>query len=248
MNDLLRSFHTTKIPMVEIFQSVSGEGVSAGEIVTFVRVAGCDLRCTWCDTKYSFKESGGGVEQMIPETVIERLRDFGSNEIICTGGEPLEHNKSKRYLPLYLQSEGFKVRIETSGGSDLYTKGELEYFKLKELLRPVYTMDIKCPASGMQAHNNYNNFNLLDERDELKFVVADDADLAFAVDVIDCYKLLLAAKEITINFSPVFESMTPQYLVDFLKRKTAYFGKEKLKTRLSLQLHKFIWPPHLRGV
>lgn len=93
MNRLLAKFHDTKIPMVEIFHSISGEGVSAGNLTTFVRAAGCDLRCTWCDTKYSFKETGHDVPMMQPQEIMNQVALFGCSEVICTGGEPLEIEK-----------------------------------------------------------------------------------------------------------------------------------------------------------
>ena len=248
MPDLVNNFLSTKIPMVEIFHSISGEGVSAGNIVTFVRVAGCDLRCTWCDTKYSFKTRGHNVPQMLPEEILAQVKKIGTREIICTGGEPLEHDTFKRYLPAYLQANGFKVRIETSGGSLLYNKEELDVFNLSIERRPQYTMDIKCPASKMEQHNKYENLQHLDKRDELKFVVASDEDLTFSMKVIKDHVLKFSKSQITLNFSPVFEAMEPAYLAGFLKQNSAYFESKKLLARLSLQLHKFIWPPHQRGV
>ncbi len=249
MNNLLNEFSLTRIPIVEIFHSISGEGISAGDVVTFVRVAGCDLRCTWCDTKYSFKENGTGISQLLPEEIAIKLSEIGTLEIICTGGEPLEQNKSKRYLPAYLQSKGFNVRIETSGGSDLYSEIELDFFNLDKTNRPVYTMDIKCPGSGMSEKNNFENIGLLDRRDELKFVVADEEDLDYAMNKIQEFRNELSEKRIMLNFSPVFESMESLTACwEFLKEKTPYFQEKKLLARLSLQIHKFIWPPHQRGV
>jgi 7-carboxy-7-deazaguanine synthase len=90
-------FENTQIPIVEIFHSVSGEGISAGKIVVFVRVAGCNLRCSWCDTKYSFPESGDSVTMMLPSEIVAKIDSFGSKEIICTGGEPLEEGKRNGY-------------------------------------------------------------------------------------------------------------------------------------------------------
>lgn len=248
MDSFSEKFYSTEIPIVEIFKSVSGEGISAGNIVTFIRVAGCDLRCTWCDTKYSFKESGKDIDRLLPIDIYNKLIHIETKEIICTGGEPLEHGKTKRYLPAYLHSKGFKVRIETSGGSNLYTLDELSFFNLCNENRPVYTMDIKCPGSGMSERNNFKNLDLLNERDELKFVVADDNDLEYALDLINLHKNHLSERKIFLNFSPVFDSMEAVYLVDFLKKNSSYFEKNNLRVRLSLQIHKFIWPPHQRGV
>ncbi len=248
MTEILARFKDTQIPMVEIFHSISGEGVSTGNLTSFVRVAGCDLRCTWCDTKYSFKESGYDVPMMLPEEIKEKVALFGCSEVICTGGEPLEAEKTKRYLPAYLQQSGYRVRIETSGGSPLYTTEELSFFNLTEFTRPVYTMDIKCPTSGMERHNIFANIERLDHRDELKFVVANEPDLDYAMEVIAKYQWHLSNCQVTLNFSPVFKAMELPWLVEFLKQHNRFFEEKRLKVRLSLQIHKFIWPPHQRGV
>lgn len=241
-------FSGLKIPIVEIFQSISGEGVSAGNVVTFVRVAGCDLRCAWCDTKYSFKESGDGVEMLTADEIADRLEHIGSQEVICTGGEPLEEGKLKRYLPAFIQGRGFSVRIETSGGSALYSQEELDVFKLSKESRPVYTMDVKCPASGMESYNRPQNLMGLDKRDELKFVVANNDDLNYVFNYIQANKVHLKSNQIVLNYSPVFESISADYLVEYLKEKARFFQQEGLFARLSLQIHKYIWPPHQRGV
>jgi 7-carboxy-7-deazaguanine synthase len=243
-----KNFHKQSIPMVEIFQSISGEGASTGNIVSFVRVAGCDLRCTWCDTKYSFKTEGEEVLKMLPNEILSEIGQLGNKEIICTGGEPLEPGLNKRLIPAFLQSKGYKVRIETSGGSPLYSTGELAIFDLDSSIRPVYTMDVKCPASRMEKHNRFENFRLLDNRDELKFVVADEVDLDYSLSVIEEYRELLSQNEVLLNFSPVFEALEPKALVDWILERNSWFEKNKLKVRLSLQTHKYIWAPHQRGV
>jgi 7-carboxy-7-deazaguanine synthase len=241
------SFELSHIPIVEIFQSISGEGISAGNIVTFVRVAGCNLRCTWCDTKYSFNETAESILNLLPSEILEEINKFGSDEIICTGGEPLEEGKTKRLLPLYLSQKGLKVRIETSGASNLYAAEEFAMFPGSELAL-TYCMDVKCPGSGMVYNNNLKNITKLKKGDELKFVVKDQTDLKFCHDVIDAYKKHLASNTIAINFSPVFDAIEPVEIVDFLKSKTAYFKENNLWARLSLQLHKYVWAPFTRGV
>ena len=240
-------FEKIPIPIIEIFQSISGEGISAGNLVSFVRVAGCDLRCSWCDTKYSFPLKGPGVTDMLPEEIVETLYKVGTNEIICTGGEPLEENMPKRYLPAYLASYDFTVRIETSGGSPLYSDDELNGFDI-ERDEIIYCIDIKCPGSGMHDRNRFENISKLQEEDELKFVVADQTDLKYALEVIDQYKDHLSANDIALNFSPVFDAIDPVEIVDFLKANNLYFEENELWPRLSMQLHKLVWSPHQRGV
>lgn len=240
-------FEKTPIPVIEIFQSISGEGISAGNLVSFVRTGGCDLRCTWCDTKYSFVESGTEVRMMLPEEIEKELLQLGCSDIICTGGEPLEQGKVKRLLPAWLSSVGFTVHIETSGASALYSKAELKTFDI-ERNEISYCMDIKCPGSVMSDKNLYTNIPLLNGDDEIKFVVSNREDMDFAMKIIDKYKVHLSEEYIALNFSPVFDALKPVEVVDFLKENRSYFEEHELWARLSLQIHKFVWPPHKRGV
>jgi 7-carboxy-7-deazaguanine synthase len=242
-----KEFENTRIPIIEIFQSISGEGISAGNIVTFIRVAGCNIRCSWCDTKYSFVESGNGVEDLLPSEILDKVRSFGSSKIICTGGEPLVEGRPKRMLPAWLAANNLKIRIETSGASLLYSMDELQLFGItkKEI---DYCMDIKCPGSGMANQNILNNITNLTQGDELKFVVKDQNDIHYAFKIIDEYKFHLSSNGIALNFSPVFGEIEATEIVEFLKLKNSYFINHNLWPRLSLQLHKYVWDPHERGV
>lgn len=243
----IKEFEKQRIPIVELFQSISGEGISAGNLVSFVRVAGCDLRCSWCDTKYSFPETGKGVQQLLPDEIVKQLYEMGGSEVICTGGEPLEEGKLKRYLPAYLASNDFSVRIETSGCSRLYSNKELDQFNISRE-EIIYCIDIKCPGSGMSDRNIFENILQLAEEDEIKFVVSDQKDLDYALEIISKYKDHISDQQIALNFSPVFGEMNPIEIVSFLKENNTFFEENDLWTRLNLQLHKFIWPPHQRGV
>ncbi len=242
----LEQFLETKIPIVEIFCSVSGEGITQGQLVTFVRTAGCNLRCSYCDTTYSYNESGKDIELLTPEEILIRVKALGCREIICTGGEPLEEGKPKRFVPYYLASKGFNVRIETNGscrlgdGSPLFEKQEAPVF---------YVLDVKCPSSGMSQYNIFEeNFNKLRPGDELKFVMADEEDIRYALDVIDRYKKIFSEKQVVINFSSVFGKLPPEKIVKVMIEKNSYFMDNGIKVRLSLQIHKFIWKPETRGV
>ncbi|WP_408954434.1 radical SAM protein [Natroniella sp. ANB-PHB2] len=246
----IEEFRETKIPVVEIFNSISGEGISAGEVVTFVRVAGCNLRCSYCDTEYSYERNGEDVSWMLPEEIVEQVSEFGSQKVICTGGEPLEVKYPKRYLPLYLAVKGFAVRIETNGSCPLYNNQEFRSFLTDSLLAQInYTVDVKCPSSGMFEYDLLGeNVERLDSKDELKFVVGSQEDIEYAEDIIDNYKEILAAEGVVVNFSPVSGELPPAYLVDYLTAKEEYFNNNGLKVRLSLQIHKIIWPEETRGV
>lgn len=243
-------FEQIKIPVVEIFSSISGEGISSGEVVSFVRVAGCNLRCHYCDTQYSYDEIGEGKCYLTPEEIVKELHKLGCEKIICTGGEPLELGKVKRLLPLYLAVQGFDVRIETNGASPLYTTDEIAQLGVdSDELMVHYTMDVKTPSSGMADHNIIqDNFNKLKKGDEVKFVVGSEEDIAFAMDVIHSQMESLAQNEVILNFSPVFGQMEPARLVEVIKNQNRFFQNYQLQVRLSLQIHKYIWPPEARGV
>ena len=245
----LEEFKNCRIPIVEIFTSISGEGISAGEVFTFIRTAGCNLRCSFCDTTYSYDEKGSQNEFLYPEEILERLKIMGAFKLLCTGGEPLETEKAKRYLPLYLAAKGFDVRIETNGSCPVYSKEEFLSFTDKEILRLHYVLDVKCPGSLMSQYNIFEeNFSNLSIGDEIKFVVANQKDLDYAITVIAKYKAVFSSNEVAINFSPVFNSIETKDIVAMLVEKNSYFMGEGLKVRLSLQIHKVIWPPEMRGV
>jgi 7-carboxy-7-deazaguanine synthase len=152
-------------------------------------------------------------------------------------------------LPLYLASKGFYVRIETNGSCPVYSKEEFSIFTDGENLKVHYVLDVKCPGSGMSLHNILEeNFSKLHLGDEIKFVVSNQEDIEFALDVLDKYKNIFSAKEVVINFSPVFKSIDTKDIVEMLVKKNSYFTDQSLRVRLSLQIHKVIWPPDMRGV
>jgi 7-carboxy-7-deazaguanine synthase len=245
----LKQFEECKIPVVEIFTSISGEGISAGEVFTFIRVAGCNLRCGYCDTTYSYDEKSVENEFITADEIVKRLKETGALKLLCTGGEPLETQKEKRYLPLYLASRGFDVRIETNGSCPVYSKEEIAIFTNGEVLKLHYVLDVKCPGSGMQEHNIFEeNFSKLHLGDEIKFVVASQMDIDFSLAVLDKYKNILSVNDVVINFSPVFKLIETKDIVEMLVKKNTYFIEQGLKVRLSLQIHKVIWPPQMRGV
>ena len=246
----LKEFKENKLTIVEIFNSISGEGISAGELVTFVRVAGCNLRCSYCDSTYSYRDSDEQHRRLSPEVILKRVKNFASKKIICTGGEPLEKNKVKRYLPLYLIAQGFKVRIESNGSVPVYSQEEFNAFGGAELRKDLaYTLDVKSPSSAMAEQNIYReNFTKLGINDELKFVVANKNDFEHALKVLEKYQNILATNKVTINFSPVFNQIEAKKLVKLLKSRQAFFVDKQLKLRLSLQIHKMIWDAEQKGV
>ncbi len=235
---------------MEIFNSISGEGISTGILTSFVRVASCNLRCSYCDTVYSYAVDAENIRWMTPAEIADELRAMDCRHVICTGGEPLEHGKAKRMLPMYLASEGFEVRIETNGSCLVYSDEELEAYGGNKLRANLwYTLDVKCPGSDMAHFDKLaDNVNRLAEGDEIKFVVGDDDDFDYAMQLIERHDKLLSEREVVLCFSPVFGRMEPHKLVDLMKAQGKCFMESALKVRFSLQVHKVIWPADAMGV
>jgi 7-carboxy-7-deazaguanine synthase len=222
-----------KIPMVEIFETVEGEGTRAGFPTVFVRLFGCNLRCSWCDTKYSYPPEQAGEVMTIGE-IIKEVQKYSSRYICLTGGEPLLYGEhSLALIQALLEIESLKdIHIETNGAIELgYYMERIDSSKVR------YIMDFKLPGSGEMERMLYSNFALLRAEDELKFVIANKADFATAVQVLE--QNPTAALPL---FSPVWESMPPAKLVELmLEHKLSH-------VKLNLQLHKIIWDPAKRGV
>lgn len=214
-----------ELRVTEIFLSVQGESSHAGRPCAFVRLTGCPMRCVWCDSEYTF--TGG--ERMSFEDVFARLEDFGCSLVEVTGGEPLAQKNAFSFIR-ELCDRGYEVLIETGGFVSIAQVDP----------RAKIILDVKCPASGESERNHWANLEVIDAaKDEVKFVVADLADLDFAFDVIERYELANRAREILI--SPVFGS--PQ-----LKEIAERVAASGLPVRVNLQLHKYIWGPDVHGV
>lgn len=229
--------------ITEIFKSIQGEGTRAGLPSIFVRLTGCNLRCTWCDTAYAFY----GGKQMSVEEVLARVDELAARSkdsqesekavplVELTGGEPL---LQEEIYPLAdgLLARGYTVMIETSG--ERFT-GKLP----KEVIKIV---DVKCPDSGEPDTFDMQNLEALTENDEVKFVVATRRDYEFAREFTREHDLTHRVKQVL--FSPVFEDsegkwpgLEPRTLVEWILA-------DGLPVRLGLQLHKFIWDPATKGV
>lgn len=211
--------------ITEIFLSIQGESSHAGRPCSFVRLTGCPMRCTWCDSEYTFT---GGVRMTFDE-IFAQLEEFGCPLVEVTGGEPLAQKNVSPFITELLD-RGYEVLIETGG----YVSTE----KVDERARII--LDVKCPASGEAERNHWPNLERLHpNRDEVKFVVADLADWDFAKGIIKQYKLEGRTKEILI--SPVFGTKD-------LKAIAEAVSTSGIKARLNLQLHKYIWGPDVHGV
>jgi 7-carboxy-7-deazaguanine synthase len=209
--------------VTEIFYSIQGESTYAGRPCVFIRLTGCPLRCTWCDTTYAFY--GGRMATM--EEVIAEVRAFNCPLVEVTGGEPLSQPHSLALLTR-LCNEGFEVLLETSGAIDTAPVDK----------RVHIILDIKCPGSGMVDRMHWPNLERLSSRDEVKFVIQDRTDYEWARDLV-CRENLLS--RCTVLFSPVFEDKAVRQLAEWLLA-------DKLPVRFQLQMHKYIWSPDMRGV
>ena len=212
--------------VTEIFFSIQGESSYAGRPCVFVRTTGCNLRCDWCDTEYSFH---GGEEMSVDEVVDEVERAGRGCELVeLTGGEPLlQHDVGE--LARSLLERGYTVLCET-GGSVPVDRVPPEVVKV---------MDLKCPGSGEEEANDWSNLELLEPgRDELKFVIRDRRDYEWALDRVREREL---ADRFTVHFSPVHGEMDRRELSEWILEDGA-------PVRLNLQIHKFIWDPETRGV
>lgn len=207
----------------EIFFSIQGESTRIGEPCVFVRLAGCDLRCRWCDTEYAFNEG----RRLDIATIIDNVRVFPTNLVEITGGEPLlqpgVHTLIRRLLEL-----GKTVLIETGGHRDIRQVDPAA----------ILVYDIKCPDSGMSAHNRWENLDHLRSQDEIKFVIASRKDYEWARRIVRDRQLASAHH---VLFSPVWDSLQPRDLAEWIL-------EDGLPVRMQVQLHKILWGPDARGV
>ena len=214
-----------ELRVTEIFLSIQGESSHAGRPCSFVRLTGCPMRCVWCDSEYTFT---GGTKMTFDE-IFERLEEFGCPLVEVTGGEPLAQ---KAVFPFITElcDRGYDVLIETGG-----------YVSTEHVdPRASLILDVKCPGSGEFERNHWPNLERLrPDRDEVKFVVADLADLDAATKIIDRYQLEERAREILI--SPVFGCGDLAAIAESV-------ASSGLPVRLNLQMHKFIWGADVRGV
>jgi 7-carboxy-7-deazaguanine synthase len=209
--------------IAELFSSLQGESTFAGLPCTFVRAAGCNLRCTYCDTLYARE---GGAE-VTTEQIFREVKKAGISLVALTGGEPLLQEESYRLMDCLLQ-EGYRVLLETNGSVSVERLDQ----------RVVKIMDLKCPGSGMSGQMIFSNIALLNRDDEVKFVISDKGDFDWALRIIRDYGLVARCH---VLISPVLQRLGPAQAADWILQ-------ERLPVRLQLQQHKLIWPERASGL
>lgn len=205
----------------EIFSSIQGESTYAGVPCTFVRMTGCNLRCSYCDTVYAYEEG----TELTEEEIMDKIQAIGLKTVEMTGGEPLLQ-EGVASLVKKLLDKGHRVLIETNGSQDIEGIDR----------RAVIILDIKTPGSGMSDKVMLSNLTLLKPEDEVKFVIAGRNDYEWAKNFIREHSVM---GRCAILFSPAFGMLDPQDL-------SKWILKDRLEVRLNLQLHKYIYGPHVR--
>jgi 7-carboxy-7-deazaguanine synthase len=211
--------------VTEIFRSIQGESTHAGRPCTFVRLTGCPMRCVWCDSEYTF--TGG--EHYSIDSIMDQVAAFGCRLVEVTGGEP-QAQKQAFELIRRLCDDEYEVLIETGG-----------YVSTAALdPRASVILDIKCPASGEEPRNDWSNLERLRaDKDEVKFVIADEGDWIYARNLIK--KEALESRTKAILISPAWGQVDLQQLAGWI-------AGSGLNIRMQLQLHKYIWGPDVKGV
>ena len=209
----------------EIFYSIQGESTFAGFPCIFIRMTGCNLRCTYCDTTYAYDQG----DDIRLDSILATVKKFDCSLIEITGGEPLIQNETPDLISTLINN-GYTVLLETNGSQDISAVDT----------RCTRIVDIKCPSSGMDNKNYWKNLDYITPNDQLKFVIAHRQDYLYAKKVLDA-AAIKRIKKLLINFSPVFNEID-------LKDLAEWILEDNLPVRLQIQLHKYIWGEYRRGV
>ena len=206
-----------RVRVSEIFYSLQGEAKTVGQPTTFIRLTGCPLRCHYCDTAYAFQ--GGELQTL--DDIVDKVKTYPTRLVTVTGGEPLAQPDCLPLLRLLIQ-EGYRVSLETSGALPIASVPDAVSIVL----------DLKTPGSGEVHRNLYENIAELRSKDQIKFVILDKADYDWARFKISEFDLTARVEEVL--FSPVYESLTPVRLAEWIL-------EDGLEVRLQVQLHKLLW-------
>jgi len=209
----------------EIFYSIQGESTYAGWPCVFIRLTGCNLRCRYCDTTYAYDQG----EDMALDFLVAKVEDFNCNLVEVTGGEPLLQNRTPSLISALIKNR-HTVLLETNGSQNISTVDN----------RCIRIVDIKCPSSGMERATYWKNLEYLTAQDQLKFVIANREDYVYAKTVLS-NPLVKRNEKLVVNLSPVFNEIE-------LKELATWILEDKLRARLHIQLHKYIWGENAKGV
>lgn len=229
----------------EIFSSIDGEGIRTGYLTTFIRTFGCNLSCSYCDTVYACVTDENETDQytnMTIEQIVAKCDELGNFRVTFTGGEPLIQKDAPELVAALLEA-GYEVNIETNGAIDLNTFEDkmVDILSNDELTNNlIYTLDYKCPSSGMENQMIMENIPFLVKGDVLKFVVGTEEDLTAMKAVVDEYVPNPHTFEVFI--SPVWGEMEGSRIVEFMQENNMQ------NVRVQIQLHKVFWDPSTRGV
>ena len=208
------NLNNTTLNITEIFYSLQGEAKEVGIPTVFVRLTGCPLRCTYCDTAYAFK----GNNPLSIQHILDEVAQYNAQYVCVTGGEPMAQSNCLKLLDSLIDT-GYNVSMETSGSIDITPVNN----------KVSIVMDIKTPSSTEEHQNRYENLPILKSKDQLKFVIASRSDFDWCTEILDNHEV-----ESEILFSPVYESLKPVELAEWILEK-------KLNVRLQVQLHKLLW-------
>ena len=218
-----------KYKVNEIFLSIDGEGYRTGLPVVFIRLYGCNLNCSYCDTRYSCEQQE--YKEMSLYDILVEVLNYGVPRVTLTGGEPLIHPGVKDLI-VSLVANDIEVNIETNGAVDLD-----EFIEFKYNSKVVFTMDYKCKSSGMEDKMILSNLEFLQPKDVIKFVVSNYNEMEKMEYILEASKC-----KAQVYVSPVFGAIEPKELVE-------YVLENKLNNvKVQVQLHKIIWNPNMRGV
>lgn len=208
------NLNNTTLNITEIFYSLQGEAKEVGIPTVFVLLTGCPLRCNYCDTAYAFK----GNNPLSIQHILDEIAQYNTQYVCVTGGEPMAQSNCLKLLDALIDND-YKVSMETSGSIDIAPVNS----------KVSIVMDIKTPSSTEEHQNRYENLSILKNKDQLKFVIASRSDFDWCTEILENHEV-----ESEVLFSPVYESLRPVELADWILEK-------KLNVRLQVQLHKILW-------
>lgn len=239
-----------KMKVVEIFNSIDGEGKRTGELTTFIRLYGCNLRCGFCDTKYSYNQESEELpyKEMSIEEIIKECDKYNTDNITLTGGEPLIHLDVK-YLLRILSESGYNVNVETNGSVSIKQYYNEDGTHAQGYENVWFTVDYKSPSSGMQDKMLMDNFDVMKYKYQdvvYKFVVGNEKDLDVANDIINTKILTNINRNNLVYISPIFGDIEPKAIVEYMQKHDLFDSKTPI--RCQIQLHKVLWPVDQRGV